>query len=125
MPPGPTMSERIEFLEKLLNSPGPSGFETGPARIWREEAEGFAEKVWTDVTGNSMAGVNLEGRPTVMLAGHIDEIGLQVTHIDEKGFLFFDEIGGWDSQVLVGQRVLVLGQKRSVHGVIGKKPIPL
>ena len=125
MPQGPSMAEQFEFLEKLLNSPGPSGFETGPARVWREEAERFAQKVWTDVTGNSMAGVNLDGRPRVMLAGHIDEIGLQVTHIDESGFLFFDEIGGWDSQVLVGQRVKVLGSKDPLSGVIGKKPIHL
>jgi len=125
MPPGPAFSDRIEFLEKLLNSAGPSGFETSPARVWREDAEGFADKVWTDVTGNSMAGINLEGRPRVMLAGHIDEIGLQITHIDEGGFLFFDEIGGWDSQVLVGQRVTVLGGKEGIPGVIGKKPIHL
>ncbi len=122
------MSERIQFLEELLNSPGPSGFETGPARVWREEAEGFADEVWTDVTGNSMAGINLQGKPRVMLAGHIDEIGLQVTHINDDGFLFFDEIGGWDSQVLVGQRVLIMGSKEGmweVPGVIGKKPIHL
>ena len=119
------MSERNEFLERLLNSPGPSGFETGPARVWRDTAEKFAEKVWTDVTGNSVAGINLGGRPRVMLAGHIDEIGLQITHIDENGFIFFDEIGGWDSQVLVGQRVLVMGTKGEVPGVVGKKPIHL
>jgi len=125
MPSSPDTFDRIEFLEKLLNSPGPSGFETGPAGVWREEARAFAHEVWTDVTGNSMAGINLEGKPRVMLAGHIDEIGLQITHIDEGGFLFFDEIGGWDSQVLVGQRVLVLGSKEGVPGVIGKKPIHL
>jgi endoglucanase len=60
-----------------------------------------------------------------MLAGHIDEIGLQITHIDEGGFLFFDEIGGWDSQVLVGQRVLVMGSEEVIPGVVGKKPIHL
>ena len=119
------MSDHFDFLEKLLNSPGPSGFETGPARIWRKEAEGFAHEVRTDVTGNSVAVLNPTGRPRVMLAGHIDEIGLQVTHIDENGFLFFDEIGGWDSQVLVGQRVLVLAEEGQVPGVIGKKPIHL
>jgi len=119
------MPHRPEFLKSLLNSPGPSGFESGPARIWREEAEGFARKVWTDVTGNSMASLNPEGVPRVMMAGHIDEIGLQVTHIDEQGFLFFDEIGGWDPQVLVGQRVRVLGSGGEVPGVIGKKPIHL
>jgi len=127
------MHQPVQFLEKLLNAPGPSGFETRPAKVWRGEALTFAEKVWTDVTGNSVAGVNLEGRPRVMLAGHIDEIGLQVSHIDEDGFLFFAEIGGWDSQVLVGQRVRVLasgGEDPSpddpgVPGVIGKKPIHL
>lgn len=119
------MSENLEFLEKLLNAPGPSGFETGPARVWREEAAGFAPEVWTDVTGNSVAVVHPEGRPKVMLAGHIDEIGLQVTHIDDGGFLFFDEIGGWDSQVLVGQRVVVVSAKGELPGVVGKKPIHL
>jgi len=125
MPPAPAPSDEIAFLEKLLNSTGPSGFETGPARVWREEAAGFAERVWTDVTGNSVAGLNMDGNPRVMLAGHIDEIGLQVTHIDEGGFLFFDEIGGWDSQVLVGQRVRVMAREKTVPGVIGKKPVHL
>jgi endoglucanase len=119
------MSHRVEFLEGLLNAAGPSGFETGPAGIWREEAASFAAEVWTDVTGNSIASVNPGGRPRVMMAGHIDEIGLQVTYVDEDGFLFFDEIGGWDTQVLVGQRVRVLGREGFVRGVIGKKPIHL
>jgi len=119
------MSHRVEFLERLLNAAGPSGFETGPARVWREEAESFAEEVWTDVPGNSIACINPEGSPRVMMAGHIDEIGLQVTYVDEEGFLFFDEIGGWDTQVLVGQRVRVLGKEGPVPGVIGKKPIHL
>jgi len=119
------MSDHINFLEKLLNSPGPSGFEMGPARVWRKEAEGFADEVRTDLTGNSVASFNPTGKPRVMLAGHIDEIGLQVTHIDEKGFLFFGEIGGWDPQVLVGQRVLVLAGDGQIPGVIGKKPIHL
>jgi endoglucanase len=55
----------------------------------------------------------------------MDEIGLQVTHIDEKGYLYVDGIGGWDSQVLIGQRVKVMGDKGDVAGVIGKKPIHL
>lgn len=119
------MSQRMDFLERLLNALGPSGFETAPAGVWREEARGFASEVWTDVTGNSVASVNPQGKLRVMMAGHIDEIGLQVTYVDENGFLFFDEIGGWDSQVLVGQRVRVLGRDGAVPGVIGKKPIHL
>ena len=118
-------SHRLEFLERLLDAPGPSGFEVRPARVWREEAESVADAVETDVTGNSMAILNRDGRPRVMLAGHIDEIGLQVTHIDDDGFLFIDEIGGWDPQVLVGQRVTLLGREGDVPGVVGKKPIHL
>src|SRR5215208_6813873 len=72
----------LAFLRRLLDTPGPSGFEGAPARVWREEAAKFAQGVRPDVAGNSMAEVNPDGRPTVMLAGHIDEIGLIVTHID-------------------------------------------
>lgn len=118
------MSETPPFLERLLDAPAPSGFETRAARLWREEAEGFADRVWADVSGNSFAVVG-EGHPRVMMAGHVDEIGLQVTHIDDDGFLYVDEIGGWDPEVLVGQRVRVLGRSGDVMGVVGKKPIHL
>jgi endoglucanase len=119
------MSDRVDFLERLLNAAGPSGFEVAPARVWRDEAEGFAHEVWSDVTGNSIASLNPGGTPRVMMAGHIDEIGLQITYVNDEGFLFFDEIGGWDTQVLVGQRVRVLGREGAVPGIIGKKPIHL
>ncbi len=115
----------LEFLKRLLDAPGPSGFETRAARVWREEAESFADSVTVDVSGNSYAVVNPEGGPTVFLVGHIDEIGLQITHIDEQGYLYVDEIGGWDSQVLVAQRVRILAKDGDVLGVIGKKPIHL
>jgi endoglucanase len=115
----------IQFLERLLDAAGPSGFEVRPARVWREEAEGFADRVSVDVSGNSVAEINPKGAPRVMLAGHVDEIGLQITHIDEKGFVFVDEIGGWDPQVVVGQRVTILGREQDVVGVVGKKPIHL
>ncbi len=119
------MAQDISFLERLLDAAGPSGFEVRPARVWREEAGTFLHDVRVDVSGNSFATLNAEGRPRVMLAGHIDEIGLQVTWVDEKGFLYVDEIGGWDPQVLVGQRVTILGRAGDVPGVIGKKPIHL
>ncbi len=119
------MSDRTAFLKRLLEEPGPSGFEERPARVWRDEAGSFAERVWSDVHGNSFAAVGEGRRPRVMLAGHIDEIGLQVTHIDDDGFLYVAGIGGWDSQVLVGQRVRVLGRDGDIPGVLGKKPIHL
>lgn len=115
----------MEFLERLLNAPGPSGFEIGAARVWREEAATIADEVTPDVHANTMAVLNPQGSPTVMLAGHIDEIGIQITHIDSDGFLYFAEIGGWDSQVLVGQRIDVLTRSGTVPGVVGKKAIHL
>lgn len=120
------MSETPTFLKRLLDAPGPSGFEMAPGRVWRAEAETFAQDVRVDVHGNSMASVSGgAGRPSVMLAGHIDEIGVMVTHIDENGFLYIAGIGGWDPQVLVGQRIRLLGRDGDVLGVVGKKPIHL
>ena len=114
-----------EFLKRLLDTPGPSGFEGPAARVWREEAQAFAHKVTTDVAGNSLAEVNPDGFPTIMLDGHIDEIGVIVTYVDDDGFVYFSTIGGWDSQVLPGQRIRLLGRGGDVFGVIGKKPIHL
>ena len=111
-----------EFLKRLLSTPGPSGNEGAAAGVWREEARGFAE-VRGDRMGNSFATLNAGGSPRVMLSGHIDEIGVIVTHIDEKGLVRFSGIGGWDPQVLVGQRVRLQTRSGEVAGVIGKKAI--
>ncbi len=113
------------FLETLLDTPGPSGFEMAPARVWRTEAQTVADEVTGDVSGNSMAKLNPGGTPRVMLAGHVDEIGFIITHIDDEGFLYVDGIGGWDSQVVVGQRLRILTKEGAVVGVVGKKPIHL
>jgi len=119
------MDERaLAFLKSLLDAPGPSGFEQVPARLWREEAKAFAQ-IEVDVGGNSIATLNAGGSPRIMLAGHVDEIGLMVVHIDDDGFIHFAPIGGWDSQVLVGQRVLIEGKAGPVLGVVGKKAIHL
>jgi len=115
----------LDFLKRLLDTPGPSGFESAPARLWRREAETFAENVRSDVVGNSMAEINPGGSPTIMLDGHIDEIGLIVQYIDDDGFLYVSPIGGWDPQVLVGQRIRLLGRDGDVLGVVGKKPVHL
>lgn len=115
----------LAFLKRLLDSPGPSGFEIAPARLWRAEAETFADDVTADVSGNSVAALHPAGNPRVMLAGHIDEIGLMIVHVDDEGFLYFSTIGGWDAQVLVGQRVLISAKRGLVDGVIGKRAIHL
>jgi putative aminopeptidase FrvX len=118
-------SSSLAFLRRLLDTPAPSGFEGPAARVWREEASTFADKVTADVAGNSMAEVNPNGSPTIMLDGHIDEIGLIVQYIDDDGFVYVSPIGGWDVQVLVGQRLRFLGRDGDVMGVVGKKPIHL
>jgi putative aminopeptidase FrvX len=112
------------FLRKLLSTPGPSGNEGAAATVWREEAEKFAE-IRGDRMGNSFATLNAGGSPKVMLSGHIDEIGIMITHIDDQGLLRFTGVGGWDPQVLVGQRVLIQARDGEVFGVIGKKAIHL
>ena len=115
----------LAFLKRLLDTPAPSGFEGAAARVWRDEASSFADKVTSDVAGNSMAEINPGGSPTIMLDGHIDEIGLIVQYIDDDGFIYPSPIGGWDPQVLVGQRIRFLGRGGDVIGVVGKKPIHL
>lgn len=117
-------STSLSFLKRLLDSPGPSGYEAIPAGVWRDGVADFA-KVWVDVSGNSMAEVAGNGGPTIMMAGHIDEIGVIVTYIDDAGLVYVAAIGGWDPQVLVGQRIRLRGAKGDVLGVVGKKPIHL
>jgi len=115
------------LLDELLRTPGPSGYEAPAADVWRKAAS-FAE-ISTDGLGSSVATVPSsdanDGAPLLAVVGHIDEIGLVVTHIDEKGFLYFAPIGGWDPQILVGQRVTVTGNEGPVPGVAGRKPIHL
>jgi endoglucanase len=114
----------ISFLSSLLSAVGPSSDEAIPARIWRAEAENFADDVSVDINGNSFA--LLKGNELrVLLDGHIDEIGLMVSHIDESGMLWVSAIGGWDVPVLIGQRVRILGKNQEVLGAIGRKPAHL
>ena len=118
-------STSLAFLKTLLDAPGPSAYEALPARAWRAEAGTLTDHVHVDITGNCFATLNPAGAPKVLLAGHIDEIGVMVTHIDDDGFLSFDTIGGWDHQVFVGQRVELLARGGRVPGLIGKKAIHL
>jgi len=116
---------KVRFLERFLSTISPSGFEQEAAEVWLSEAREFADRVWKDVHGNAFAALHEDGAPRVMLAGHMDEIGLMVSYIDDKGFLYVRGIGGWDPQVLPGQRVWIKGKAGRVLGVIGRKPIHL
>jgi putative aminopeptidase FrvX len=115
--------ETPPLLDQLLRAGAPSGYEGPAAEVWRQAAA-FADGLESDGIGSSIARVG-EERPLLAVVGHIDEIGLLVTHIDDKGFIWFASIGGWDAQVLVGQRVQVLTKDGPVLGVVGRKPIHL
>jgi len=116
------MGEIPKTLERLLSTPGPSGYEAPAAAVWREAA-GFAELAF-DGIGSTIATIGeAEASPLVAVVGHIDEIGLVITHVDEKGFVYFGAIGGWDAQILVGQRVEVQTKGGPVLGVVGRKAI--
>ena len=113
-----------EFLEELLETSTPSGFETPGQRVWVEYVSAFADRVETDAYGNAVAVVE-GGDPTVALAGHGDEIGFMVRDITEDGFLCLTRVGGSDRTVSRGQHVRVLTDDGPVPGVIGQTAIHL
>jgi len=116
-----------DVLLSLLTAAGPSGYETAPAAVFAEAGRRFTDDVQTDVMGSVVARVKgtSPGVPFLAVVGHIDEIGLIVTHIDDSGFLRFVGVGGWDPQILVGQRVELTTRDGVLLGVVGRKPIHL
>jgi putative aminopeptidase FrvX len=128
-PPASVADGLPPLLAELLAARGPSGYESAPAKVWLRAASAFAQ-VSTDIVGTPLARVSpkhgYDDSPRRLLVmGHIDEIGLIVTHIDDEGYLWFRGVGGWDTQILVGQRVVLDTLKGPVRGVVGKKPIHL
>lgn len=114
-------------LRSLLDAVGPSGHEGAPAAVFAGIAREYTDQVEVDLVGSVHARVpgTAEGAPRIAFVGHIDEIGVIVTHIDDKGFLWFAGVGGWDPTILVGQRVSLQTKNGPVPGVVGKKAIHL
>ncbi|MCB0324104.1 MAG: M42 family metallopeptidase [Bdellovibrionales bacterium] len=117
--------ESFEFLKKLLETPSPSGFEQQIQKVVKRRMSQFADEIEVDVHGNLAAAFNPEGKVRVMLAGHCDQIGMMVTHIDDQGYLSFEKIGGIDPAVLPGTTVRVHTPDGPLAGVIGQKAIHL
>src|SRR5579884_1045736 len=111
----------LTFLKNLLETPSPSGFERPVQDVVRAWAGRFADEVRTDRHGNVIAVRNPGGQPRIMLAGHCDQIGLMVQHIDDSGFLYVQPIGGWDMQMLLGQNLTVWTQSGGVPGVVARR----
>ncbi len=120
------MTDVPELLTALLTTPGAPGQEGAPVAVWREAAEEFASSVSVDAMGTPAARVDGRGeKPSLAVVGHIDEIAVLVSHITKEGMLKVVSSGGWDPQILVGQRVQVLTANGPVRGVVGRKPIHL
>ncbi len=113
------------FFQRILETPSPSGYEQPVQRLVREYVSGFADEVTTDLHGNVIACCNPGAKLRVMFAGHADQIGLLVTHINDEGFIYTNTIGGWDPQQLIGQRMTIYGADGPVPAVIARKPIHL
>jgi putative aminopeptidase FrvX len=113
-----------EFLDALLGTASPSGFETAGQQVWVEYVSEFADRVETDAYGNAVA-VLEGGEPTVALAGHGDEIGFMVRELDENGFVRLTRIGGSDRTVSKGQHVQIHTDDGPVPGVVGQTAIHL
>ena len=117
------MNERsLRFLEDLVNTPTPSGFEAPGQKLWLKYAAEFAETVSSDAYGNAVATFNPGGSPRLMIVGHGDEIGLMVSYISSEGYLYFRSIGGVFPGILKAQRVTIHTASGPVTGVIGSVP---
>ncbi|WP_163539723.1 M42 family metallopeptidase [Gracilibacillus sp. YIM 98692] len=111
------------MLKELTDARGIPGDEKEPRQVMEKWIQPYADKVYTDHLGSLIAEKSgEENGPKVMVAGHLDEVGFMVTKIDDKGFVYFQTVGGWWSQVMLAQRVTLLTKKGDVTGVIGSKP---
>lgn len=113
----------IPLLARICEAPGPPGFEKAIRELVIAELKGLADDVRTDNMGNVIA--LKKGRSSAkkaMAAAHMDEIGFIVTHVDDKGFVRFNPVGGFDPKTLTSQRVIIHGRK-DLLGVMGSKPV--
>ena len=117
--------EAPDFLVDLLNARSPTGHEFEAQAVVDRYVEQKVDAYRRDTMGNRFATVNRDGDPSVLFAGHIDELGLIITYINEKGFLYFDTLGGHDKSMISGRRVTILTKDGEIKGVTGKRAIHL
>jgi len=119
------LRDSYDFLEDLLLTPSPSGFEQPLQRVVRKRMSKFADEMASDLHGNLICCFNPTGKIKVMLAGHCDQIGMMVTHIDDQGYIWINAIGGIDPLVCPGSVVTILTETQKVAGIIGAKSLHL
>lgn len=113
------------FLSELLHARSPSGYESEAQAVFDRHVKPVADTYARDALGNRIATLHPTGDPVLMLAGHMDELGLIVTYVNKDGYLYFDTIGGHDLSVISGRRVVIQTAKGPVKGVTGKRAIHL
>jgi endoglucanase len=113
------------FLSELLHARSPSGYEGEAQAVFDRHVKPAADTYEKDALGNRIATLRPSGDPVLMLAGHIDELGLIITYVNKDGFLYFDTIGGHDRTVISGRRVIIQTAKGPIKGVTGKRAIHL
>ncbi len=114
-----------EFLVDLLNARSPSGYETEAQAVVDRMIKPVADAYHRDTIGNRIATIESDGDPTLLLSGHMDELGLIIKYVDDKGYLYFDLVGGIDLQTISGRRVSILTKEGIVRGVTGRRAIHL
>lgn len=115
--------ESLDFFKRLLEATGPSSGESPVTQVWLDYVRPYADEVKTDAYGNAVAIINPEAQPRVFVAGHSDEIGMQITYINDQGYAYVQPVGGSDRTMIRGQRVTVHGRDGNVPGVIGSLAI--
>jgi len=121
----PQTMEAPEFLRDLLEARSPTGAEYEAQSVLEKHLKPYADTYETDALGNRFATLNPAGDPVVLLAGHMDELGLIVRYIDKNGYIYFETLGGHDPIMISGRRVRILTKKGDVPGVTGKRAIHL
>ena len=114
-----------KFLVELLKAKSPSGAEAQAQAVYDRFVKPHAAHYANDALGNRLATLNPKGGPTLMFAGHMDELGLMIIFVNKDGFLYFDTIGGHDLSIISGRRVIIQTARGPVKGVTGKRAVHL
>ncbi len=117
------MDQTVQMLKELTDANGIPGNEKEAREVMKKHISSYADEITYDHLGSLIAKKTGKANgPRIMIAGHLDEIGFMITNIDDKGFLKFETVGGWWSQVMLAQRVNIMTRKGNIVGVIGSKP---
>ena len=118
--------KHAKFLEELLTTPSPTGYEKAGVQVWKDFVDGCSDETITDAYGSCAAKLNVDEKAiTVMLEAHCDEIGMVVQHINEQGFVYVNKLGGSDSTIARAKKVFIHNKRGRVVGVTGNTAIHL